>query len=1127
MSTNTDPTVFPGRSEMAALMREFDWEAAGLPPVDRWPPSLKAVVRILLTSRYAMWMGWGPDLRFMYNDAYRSMTLGKKHPWALGKPAASVWAEIWGDLKPRIDIVTGGGEATWDESLLLILERSGYPEESYHTFSYSPVIDDDGRIGGLLCVVAEDTERVIGERRLATLRDLAEALAGATAESEIFRAIERGLAGNAKDLPFTATYIFDHAAPNPAAVLRCSTGVADHPAVPPTLEAGDSFPWPVEELLRGSRAILVDNLQERVGELPGGGWSEPPRAAVVVPIAAQASDRPAGLFVAGLNRFRPFDADYAGFVELVAGQIGASIANARAYEAERRRAESLAELDRAKTTFFSNVSHEFRTPLTLMLGPAEDMLADPDANPRSRELASTLHRNALRLLKLVNTMLEFTRLEAGRIRARFEPMNLGAVTADLASSFRSAIEKAGLELIVRSDDPALGTPPVYVDPDMWERVVLNLLSNAFKHTFAGSIEVATGYTSDHALLRVRDTGVGIAPDELPRIFERFHRVPSARSRTHEGTGIGLALVQELVRAHGGPMTVASEVDAGTTFTVSIPLGRAHLSADQVADTAGERDGSRSAVAFVEEAMRWLPGGNAEAEDVAVVGAPPSVRGRVLVVDDNADMRDYVARLIRGRGHETMTAADGLSALATSRSDPPDVVLSDVMMPGLDGYGLIRALREDAATSHIPVVLLSARAGDEARIEGLAGGAADYLVKPFSARELLARVDAQIERARQADGERRASREQKLRLDLAERERSRLRELLEQAPAGIAIVSGPDLVFELANADYEKLINFRGALGRPLREVLPELEGQGIFEIFHEVRATGRPYVGHGRGVMMADEPGGPLREHFFNFVYAPIRDASGRVTSVFVHAVDVTQQMLAVREAEAANRAKSEFLAAMSHELRTPLNAIGGYAQLIEMGIHGPLTEPQRHALGRLRRSEHHLLSLVNDVLNFAKLEAGRVEYDIRPVWVDEIVDAVTPIVEPQLTTRGLTFETAVGNVPALLADSEKVQQILINLLSNAGKFTDRGGCVRVTAEHRDFTVAIAVSDTGIGIPADKHASIFDPFVQVNRNLTKNVDGTGLGLAISRDLARGMKGDLVVESAEGRGTTFTLTLPAA
>jgi signal transduction histidine kinase len=249
---------------------------------------------------------------------------------------------------------------------------------------------------------------------------------------------------------------------------------------------------------------------------------------------------------------------------------------------------------------------------------------------------------------------------------------------------------------------------------------------------------------------------------------------------------------------------------------------------------------------------------------------------------------------------------------------------------------------------------------------------------------------------------------------------------------------------------------------------------------------------------------------------------------VVVVATDVTALVLSRHVAEEANRVKGDFLAAMSHELRTPLNAIAGYVDLLEMGVHGALNDQQRKSLDRIRVSQQRLLVLINDVLNFAKIEAGRVVYEVRPVHIAEAVRAVGGLIEPQLHAKGIRYETRVAADLVGLTDADKLQQILINLLSNAVKFTDRGGRVTVESRRDDSgRIILSVRDTGIGVAPDKHEAIFDPFVQVNRRLTSNSEGTGLGLAISRDLARGMGADLHVSSAMGEGATFTLTMPAA
>ena len=407
----------------------------------------------------------------------------------------------------------------------------------------------------------------------------------------------------------------------------------------------------------------------------------------------------------------------------------------------------LAELDVAKTAFFNNISHEFRTPLTLMLGPLEDELAElaNSGSSARRVRVDTAHRNCLRLLKLVNSLLDFSRIEAGRMEAIYEPTDLANLTAELASNFGSAADRAGLTLTV--DCPPLGEP-IYVDREMWEKIVLNLLSNAFKHTFEGGIAVRLRWIDRSAQLTIEDSGVGIAAEELPRLFDRFHRVKGALSRTHEGTGIGLALVQELVHLHSGSVRVESEVGRGSRFIVTLVAGTAHLPTDKVAAEAQVPATSRRAEAYVQEALHWsVTPIDVQFPDSAGVPAPQLPKARVLLVDDNADMRRYVARLLSDV-YEVVAVADGQEALDAARASPPDLVLSDVMMPRLDGFGLVRALRADERTRTLPIILLSARAGEEAAVESLGTGADDYLVKPFSARELLARVRTHVELARE-------------------------------------------------------------------------------------------------------------------------------------------------------------------------------------------------------------------------------------------------------------------------------------------------------------------------------------------------------------------------------------------
>ncbi|OBK14318.1 SpoIIE family protein phosphatase [Mycobacterium asiaticum] len=739
--------VFRADQEIGRDLAAVDWASTPLGPVDDWPQSLRTAVDILLSSQFSMWMGWGQELTFFCNAAYRRDTLGRKYPWALGRPARDVWAEIWADISPRVDRVLSTGDATWDEALLLILERSGYPEETYHTFSYSPLRDDDGNVVGLLCVVSEDTERVIAERRMATLRDLGSDPSVVRTERQMLDFVADQLANNPVDLPFTLTYLFDN---NRDAHLAGLSGIRyGHPAAPETLPRHGGI-WPVEKAAQGDAELIeIDGFAM---ELPTGAWSEPPAQALVVPLL-QPGGAPLGFLVAGLNRHREIDDDYRGFVELVAGYISAGVGSARSYQAQQRRAEELAELDRAKTTFFSNISHEFRTPLTLILGPVDGLRSrNTGVDEAARQELELVYRNGLRLAKLVNTLLDFSRIEAGRMRARFEAVELASLTADLASVFRSAIDQAGLAFTV---DCAPLAEPVYLDREMWEKVVLNLLSNALKFTFDGEISVRVTRDSQ-AVVTVSDTGIGVPAAEMPRLFERFHRIDSARARSTEGSGIGLALVKELVGLHGGTITAESTEGVGTSFTVRLPFGTAHLPAEELvspSETSSATD--QIAAPYVQEALRWLPRETRESATSTAVPAAATMpaqgnreelRARVLVADDNVDMREYLANLLTASGYEVSSFADGQQALDAIRSRLPDLVISDVMMPGLDGLQLLAALRNDPRTAALPVLLLSARAGQEASVEGLLAGADDYLVKPFVAADLLARVRANVELA---------------------------------------------------------------------------------------------------------------------------------------------------------------------------------------------------------------------------------------------------------------------------------------------------------------------------------------------------------------------------------------------
>jgi signal transduction histidine kinase/FixJ family two-component response regulator len=755
------PRVFAwlqGGGQMGELLRNTEWAQTRLGPAANWSPALRMIVKFLLANRFPQLLWWGPEFCSVYNDAYIPI-LGTKHPWALGQPVSEVWHEIWDVLKPLIETPFCGGPATWMEDIPLEINRRGFFEETHFTIAYSPVPDESvpSGIGGVLATVHEITEKVVGERRVLALRDLGARSVEPKSPEEACTIVRETLSPHPKDIPFLLLYLLDEKRQN--ARLACCIGAdQDDRGCPKSvdLSSRSGEVWPFFEVRATEKIHLVEGLENRFDRLPQGPWPDPPTRAAILPIRSNIQHQLAGFMVTGLSSHHEFDKSYRDFLELMSTQIATTVADARADEEARQRAEALAEIDRAKTLFFSNVSHEFRTPLTLMLGPLEDILANAKGlREEYRNDLQIAHRNSLRLLKLVNTLLDFSRIEAGRIHARYEPTDLPSLTAELASQFRSVIERAQLKLLVNC--PAT-TELAYVDHEMWEKIVFNLLSNAFKFTFKGEIEVSLLKVCDTFELRVRDTGTGIPAKDLPHLFERFYRVEEAHGRTWEGSGIGLSLLRELAKLHGGTVRVESEPFLGSTFIVTIPLGQDHLPMERIGAARAHSSTGISAEAYVQEALYWSASTQDISDDVEIASfvstkaAPFSPQrksqpiARVLFADDNADMRRYLEKLLNPR-YEVVPCEDGQVALERARQTRPDLVLSDVMMPRMDGFGLLRELREDKDLRDVPFILLSARAGEESCIEGLDAGADDYLVKPFSARELMARVGSNLTMAK--------------------------------------------------------------------------------------------------------------------------------------------------------------------------------------------------------------------------------------------------------------------------------------------------------------------------------------------------------------------------------------------
>ncbi len=1091
--------TFPGNSEMARRMRELDWTRTSLGSPDDWPPHLRSSVSLCLTSRIPIVMYWGEDFNVLYNDAYISFLGADKHPRFLGAPARECWREIWPTIGPMLRSVVQTAEATWAEDLLMHFARRLPAEEVYVRFSFGPIVSPDGsRVDGIFCPCTETTERVISERRIDMLRQLAQRQSAARQTTEVAQDALDTLAKDPHDLPFAAVYLSTEDAG--MARLLGATGLTESPlnALPTELVLTDhANSYISEDLLREVSAI------------------RPLQQVLNLPIPGAGRGDVMGRLLCGISAHLVLDDDYRSFLELVAASVGAALVESQAYEEERRRAEALAEIDRAKTAFFTNVSHEFRTPLTVMLGPLEEAVADLEGKPE-HALVLSAHRNAGRLLKLVNTLLEFARVEGGRTNARFEPTDISSLTAELASNFRSACENAGLQLNVIC--PPVGQT-VFLDRDHWEKIVLNLVSNAFKFTLEGSITVEVRQSEDghNVELLVRDTGSGIPEADVHKLFGRFQRIEGVRGRSFEGSGIGLALTQELVGLHGGTIDVSSKQGQGTEFRVCIPFGRHHLPSEKVHEALNVHHKPSQATAYVNEALQWLPqDGNVPSADLASTSVdsaesqtfPPADRSqRVLVADDNADLRAYLQRLLSSH-YEVTTAVNGVDALQKAQAMQPDLILSDVMMPELDGFGLITKLRADERTRTTPILLLSARAGEEARVEGLAAGADDYLVKPFSSRELMARVGAHLAMAqlrKDADQAVRKSEAQFRALvtatsDIVYRmspDWTQMRHLIGQE--FIADTVEPSDTWLSQYIPEGERARVAAAIEMAIRECKP-------FELEHQVLGVdGTPRWVFSRAI--------PVLEH-------------GSITEWLGVASDVTQRKRTEHALLEADRRKDEFLATLAHELRNPLAPIRNALRIFRAGGTDTPTPALRDMM---ERQVNYLVRLVDDLMEASRITSGKLELQLALVDLNEVLRTAIETSRPLLESarhRVILHEAA---QPLLVnGDIVRLTQIVANLLNNAAKYTDAGGRIEIGVRPEGSCAIVDVKDSGIGLTEDELPRLFEMFSQIEGARKHAAGGLGIGLALAKRLAEMHGGTVSVRSdGRGQGSTFSIRFPLA
>ncbi|RIB01815.1 hypothetical protein C2G38_948383 [Gigaspora rosea] len=1300
-----DSDLYSDEIPVNELVYSFDWSKTPLGPMSSWAPSLKSTVDLCLHSVFPIAVYCGPELILIYNQMYRPI-LKTKHPNAMGLPAKEAWSEIYDDdLGPKFQEVMTTGQGLFRDDNLMLIHREGYIEECYFSYTLSPIFEADGSVNGVFNAVQETTQRILATRRLKTLGELGNRTPGAKTVESSCHMVASTLRDNDEDIPFAIIYLIESdESDNKIRIARLVSTTFDQDLE--TIEGSDGVDEYVFTKGRSKR-VLPDYLSDiqdnititiednnnnnnnnnmelsissdvqatsshdtsfhiqhvvRTGEHAIITLSNGCKA-ILLPVATSTGKNVlTSVMICGINPRRALDREYMGFLQLVVGHVSSSMTHGKSREEERKQAEMLADLNRQKINFFQNISHEFRTPLTLMLSPLEEAISMCSPDSPILPNLQLINRNARRLLKLVNTLLQFSRMEAGRLEARFQKTDIAKITLELASCFESMARSLQLDYIIdiqnqKEFDEKLERE-VFIDHDMYEKIVFNLCSNAFKHTWTGNVTVRLypSHNDDQevVILEIADTGVGIPQDHIPNLFQRFHRVESSQSRSHEGTGIGLALVKELVNRHGGDITVISEVKKGTTFRIYIPTGCEHLPPKQVHFPSDDDDKTalshdaqlfNSRELYLEESHQWIQTkqrpdyddndpdvvmqgeGDKDAMDIdddfeadlgkrmsmssidddkskkyqfpfddISVGFNDSKKYRVLIVDDNTDMRNYLSGLLK-KEFDIYCACDGRDALRTLKMNPtlPDLVLSDIMMPNMNGYQLLSAIRNDPVLQLIPVILLSAKAGEEASIQGLEKGADDYLTKPFSARDLIARVRVNIRlsylRQQLLLQQRRQSETKQLLFSISNKIRSGLSldKTLTTAVEEILRILPSDRVFILAsenqnfsnheimayaaadpNEQNMKGLKFEYTYGGDVQaeaEASTTASSESIKPLLDHIIKDSLDYsretdvtVHMNFSSLVANKPVSlisiPIRENsitwgwlvanrppntqWLNSEKTFLQQITNQISLAITHAKLMEEKLkreAQIEAAKAANEAKSRILANTSHELRTPLGAIIGVLSAFE---DTPLTEDQKDMVHIMTRASDVVLSVVNDILDAAKLEAQKITLVNRTFDLFDFMEKTIELFGENAGNKQIELILCCDpdSLPKYVkSDPERLQQVLINLLSNSLKFTDNGEVVlKVSLEEieeesnsssdesaKKGRLCVEVIDSGIGIDPAFIKSIWESFSQGDQSMTRRQDGTGLGLSICKHLVTINGGLIDVESEVKKGSRFWFT----
>ncbi|GAA5932140.1 uncharacterized protein JCM15063_001133 [Sporobolomyces koalae] len=1292
-----------GSSEMAVRIKEHAWSKTELGPLSEWPVSLRTTISSIIASPFRECILWGQNKLIIYNDRYIE-TAGLKHPDLLGTSARECWAELWDELEPVANRALQGETVSFHDHFLT-MERDGFLEETYHSFTYAPLRDGgSGDVVGILNLSNESTAAVVASRRLSTVRDLIHHTSLARTVEEFATSAMKAIAKNPYDVPFAILYHVDEIQSKPTTKeiragkttserklikLSCkgSVGVShDHPFLvheafcdltparsrnsssssastattssssatamdirdrlidsssstasstppgrtsSPQARAKPAWTWPFEEACLKRETVQVDDLGDLVDSLDERGWDTRPKSAIVIPIRIDTeASAPSAVIVLGVNPMAKRLAEnplMKTFFDLISRHIAIGLFAVLAAEQDRRRAEELLSLDRAKSSFFSSVSHDLRTPLTLILSPLGDLLEPAQRrllHPNHAEKLVLVQKSATRLLNMVNKLLDFSSVENGRMSFRFTPVRIGNLTRELASLFVDAMEKAGIDYTLECDEDPADAQPIYLSPDLWEKIMMNILGNALKYTQRGSIAVKLKSTRGEAVLSVKDSGVGIPRDELGNIFERFHRVQSSSRATAMSTGIGLALTLELVKLIGGQLEVESELGVGSIFTVRLSRGYSHLPIEQVDHQSSESitySAGRN-LSVVEEAAGWRLDTLADSPSAtpsaatpsAALSRPPpsassqhsgsgsgedylgsedvlSLKNRTIVlVDDSRDLRNYMSSLLSTQ-FTVVPFSSPIDALEYIKTAPPSLLVTDSMMPGMSGMELTREIRSDPRVSLLPIIMVSAQAGSEAKAEALEGGLDDYLVKPFPPRELVARARIHVQLGlMRVELEKRVEERTRALIESESRNRAlaeRYSTLSTVSPVGIVQISQErDLVY--ANPAWFDIS------GHNPDAPLSAWKEDVVAEHLPKLDRLWKSVVEDGQAVDVPD------RQFLFKsgkWAQLEIRASTevGLPAGWVGALTDITQQKKIeelhirtveerMREVEENRRQMEDFLDFSSHENRNPLSGVWQNAEVVSASLekyvellddlrdgHLPPSEElealhdemveNTDAMESILLCTAHQGRIADDILNVSKLNMGLLTINLVPFELVPRMIEVKRMFEAECSQKQIDLRLLAGKSVNELgsqwisADPARLHQILLNFLSNSIKYTtdiphrkitiridaypsqpaERPGVMRVShappiESPNVVWIVVGVEDNGKGLNEEELLKLFARFSQANprSDQVRYPTSSGLGLYISKKLVELHSGFIEVESRQGVGSVFSFAIPA-